>query len=88
MQIRVTIENGDALAQTFRRESVMPIPEDGRLHIELPVHHTRLLRELMDAVDGFITEYAEHMDTFDGIDALTERMARLDTVYFKCKKEA
>lgn len=80
MQIRIAIEKGDALAPTMRRESVLPVPEDGQLHIDLPVHHARLLRKLLAVVDDLVEAYACEQD-------IREHMIRLDTVIEECKKE-
>jgi hypothetical protein len=81
MRVRITVENEEVLAPTLRRESLLPVPEDGHLHIALPVAHTRLLHKLMSVVDDLVEAYACQQD-------IRDHMLRLDSIIEQCKKEA
>lgn len=49
-RIRIALEPRDPTAATLRRESVFPVPDDGMIVLQLPVHddaknrHARLMR--------------------------------------------
>lgn len=79
MRIRVNIEPQEGTALAIRRESVLPVPADGRLTIELPVAHTALLQRLTGAVDDLVEAYAEQRD-------IRDNMIRLDAILSDCRQ--